>query len=52
MQIDPWPLVIGAGVIALLLALFSSVASYDLSAAFLFYQSPALWSVISVVSSF
>jgi hypothetical protein len=47
---DPSLVLIITGVIALLIALFVTYAQRDLVETCLFYQSPFLWSIISIVS--
>lgn len=48
--IDPWPAIIFASLVAIVIALFMSVASYGFFNALLSYQSPAIWRVVSMVS--
>lgn len=47
---DPIPFLIGLCLVALLLALFVSNASYDVFGSLLWYQSPSIWVVISAVT--
>lgn len=50
--ISPEPLLLALGVVAVLVALFVAAASGDVYAALLWYQSPKIWVVVSVVSRF
>lgn len=49
--IRPEPLLLVLGVIGVLVALFVAAASGDVYAALLWYQSPKIWVVVSIVSS-
>lgn len=47
--IEPWPVLFVLGIVAVLLALLVTIASMDYSAALLWYRSPKLWIVFSLI---
>mmetsp|Transcript_25787 Transcript_25787/g.43026 ORF Transcript_25787/g.43026 Transcript_25787/m.43026 type:complete len:411 (+) Transcript_25787:66-1298(+) len=48
-MVEPFPLVVGLGILAALVALFVSAAKGDLYGSILWYQSPRIWIVVSAI---
>lgn len=49
LRVDPWPFVVGASLLGLLLSYLTSSAAYDLPGTIDLYRSPSLWAAVSVL---